>query len=306
MRFDFSGAELFQEYVAGRVSAAQVLEHPAYRRVQHHALLFGGGITPHDLDDALRGRPSPFYGLERLPGRMAGIRRLLERLRCEQDVWLQAAESTLAALFPVESLDIPIYPILGYDRGIGLDGAACLNCSHAGYLEAPQEFLFYMIHECVHVIYERSHHVPGLSDIASPAGWRAYFNLWLQNEGYAVYAPLALRRARGGLAEGDYQVLMDPDRLEAHRLTLLEAWKVLQNEASLPPGPYLEICFGPQRLTYRMGCELIRRIERVHGMKVVRQAFYLSGDEFVGMYASLLKRKKIINTKYTKETKGKS
>lgn len=287
MHIDFSGIELFQAYRAGRATAGQVLEAPAYRSVRRHAELFGSGLTPRDLDDALQGKPSPFYGLGRLPERSEAIQRLLETLRQEGDVWLATAESVLAGLFPGEALDIPVYPILGYDMGIGLDGAACLNVNHAPYLAQPREFLFYAIHECTHVIYERSHRLPGLAEIVSPADWRSYFNLWLQYEGYAVYAPLTLRLQEDCLADGDYQVLIDPAQIEAHCQALLTALDALRSETPLTQEQYLETCFGPQRLTYRMGCELIRRIERVYGMQAVRQAFYLSGDEFVEKYGAL-------------------
>lgn len=51
---------------------------------------------------------------------------------------------------------------------------------------------------------------------------------------------------------------------------------------------YLEICFGDMRLTYRIGCELLRRIERADGIVTVQQAFLLDGDEFIEGYKHLL------------------
>lgn len=288
LRFDFSGVALFQEYLAGQASASQVLAHPAYQPVLAHARLFGAGLMPADLEAARQGERSPFYGLEAIDTHQEAIHRLLETLRQEQNAWLQTAERTLSALLPEESLDIPIYPILGYDMGIGLAGAVCMNCNCRSYLDQPQEFLFYLVHESTHVIYARSHRLPGLQEIRTPAEWRAYFDLWLQYEGYAVYAPLALRQKRDGLGERDYQVLVDPEQLEAHRRALLTAWQTLQSDIPLSREQYLEICFGEQRLTYRMGCELIRRIARDYGLQAVRRAFYLSGEAFVAQYGDLL------------------
>jgi hypothetical protein len=286
MHFDFSGAELFLAYRDGRATAKQVLAHPAYQRVSLHARLFSDGISPADirpadLDAALHGEPSPFYGLDDLPGRLTQIERLLDTLRREGDAWLAIAETELRTLFPREDLDIPIYPVLGYDMGIGLDGAVCMNANHVPYLAEPIEFLFYILHECTHVIYERRHPIPPLQAVTTPAAWQSYFNLWLQNEGYAVYAPLRLRQERGCLADRDYQVLMDPQQVEAHRLALLAALETLQGATPLTREQYLEICFGPQRLTYRMGCELIRRIEKAYGLEAVRQGFYEQGDGFI-------------------------
>lgn len=287
MKLDFTATELFLLYRDGRATASQVLAHPAYRKVSRHARLFSGGLNPADIDAALRGEPSPFFGLGRLSERLEQVKGLIETLRREGDAWLATAETELHALFPSEALDIPIYPIIGYDMGIGLDGAVCMNVNHAPYLAEPLEFLFYIIHECVHVIYERCHAVPPLADVTAHAEWRAYFCLWLQNEGYAAYAPLRLRLERGCLADRDYRVLMDPQQVEAHRLALLSALKSLQADPPLSQEQYLEICFGDQRLTYRMGCELIRRIEKHYGMDAVREGFYLQGDQWLGKYGGL-------------------
>ena len=289
MRFDFTGVELFLAYWAGQVSAAQVLEHPAYRRVRLHAKLFSGGITPQELDDAVHGRPSPFYGLADLSERLEAVQRLLDILRREQNAWLETVEAALVRLFPGENLDIPVYPILGYDMGIGLDGAACLNCNHAAYLEQPEEFFFFIIHECVHVIYERSHPVRPLKGGDNPHRLALVFQPVAAERGLRGVRAAGPAPGAGCLAERDYQVLMDAFQLEAHRLGLWSALEALQVSEPLSQNQYLEICFGPQRLTYRMGCDLIRRIERAYGMDRVRQAFYLTGDAFVEQYGELLK-----------------
>ncbi len=99
---------------------------------------------------------------------------------------------------------------------------------------------------------------------------------------------LRLRQERGSLADRDYRVLIDPRQVEDHRLAFLEAQETLQSDALLAQEQYLEICFGDRRLTYRMGCELIRRIERAYGMDAVREGFYMSGEEWVRKYRGLI------------------
>lgn len=288
MQFDFSGAELFLAYWEGRTSAQAVLDHPAYQAVRHHARLYSEGLSGQDVENARQGQPSPFYGLEDLPAQMPRVTAFLDLLRANQAAWTSTARTALSDLFPAEDLAITVYPIIGYDMGIGLDGVACLNCNYPPYLDEPCEFLFYAVHECVHVIYERHHRVPPLSEVVSPAEWRSYFNLFLHNEGFAVYAPLRLRSASGHLAERDYRVLSDPAQLEQHRVALLAALDRLQSGPALTQEDYLECCFGPQRLTYRMGCELIRRIEKKGGLAAVRDAFYRDADDFMDAYRSLL------------------
>ncbi|HSQ18223.1 MAG TPA: hypothetical protein VLM83_11025 [Anaerolineales bacterium] len=42
------------------------------------------------------------------------------------------------------------------------------------------------------------------------------------------------------------------------------------------------------RLTYRLGCELLRRIESTYGLAAVRHAFTLDGNDFIKRYQYLL------------------
>ncbi len=303
MIIDFTAAEVYLDYLDGRACLREVLCHPAYLTVGRHIAMFsedaytewGGGsrtvppgILEKEILNALTGKRSAFYGLKDLTANLPGIRSFLELLRARAGEWGETIQQTLAVLFPKELPDITVYPILGYDKGIGLNGAACLNCNTESYLKQPEEFLFYAIHECTHVIYERYQRIPALWEIVSAADWRSYFNLWTQNEGYAVYAPLRLRQKRGFLAERDYRVLFDTGGLQATRLAFLEAIQRLDSGTLLPREAYLDLCFGSRRLTYQMGCELVRRIEKVEGMESVRQAFELSWDDFIVSYRHLL------------------
>ncbi len=288
MEFDFTGAELFLAYQAGQASLQQFLDHPAYRAVCSHAQRFSTGISAQDVDTAIHQKPSPFYGLDGLPENLVRIKRLIEVIRKNEAPWIVTVHHALLELFPEEDMCITIYPIIGYDMGIGLNGVVCMNCNVESYLVEPEEFLFFIIHECVHVIFERHHQVRPLSEVVSSDQWRSYFNLWTQNEGYAVYAPLQLRRESGHLAERDYKVLFDPLQLEAHRKAFLGTLDILEQDRSLTPDEYLECCFGSMRLTYRMGCELIRRIESEYSREAVRAAFYLDSDLFIDRYKCLI------------------
>lgn len=288
MQFDFTGAELFLAYTTGQASIQQVLDHPAYRTICEHAHRYSSGLTAQDVEEALAGKPSPFFGLDGFPDRSERIQTLLGFIRKNATAWTGTVHTILGEMFPKEDLDITIYPLIGYDMGIGLGGVVCMNCNCRSYLDEPNEFLFFIIHECVHVIYERHHRIKPLVEVISPAQWLSYYHLWVQNEGYAVYVPLRLRLELGGMADRDYRVLSDPEQLEAHRLAFLETLQSLQKEIPHSRDEYIDSCFGPMRLTYRIGCELIRRIENRHGRDAVREAFYMDGDRFIETYKHLL------------------
>jgi hypothetical protein len=288
IRFDFSGVEQFLACLEGGSSPEQVFAHPAYQTVALHARQFGTGLNARDIENALAGGPSPFYGLVGLRPNLPRITHLLTCLRQQAGGWSAVIEFELRTLFLEEKQDITIYPILGYDMGIGLDNSVCMNLNCPAYLDESLEFLFYAVHECTHVLYERHHSIPALADIHTPAEWRSYFNLWTQNEGFAVYASLNLREKLGHLNERDYRVLLDRPDLEFHRLEYLSALGQLLDKTPLDRDAYLEICFGDRRLTYRLGCELLRRIEHTHGLTAVQQAFFMTGDEFIERYKHLL------------------
>jgi hypothetical protein len=304
IQFDFSGVDLFLAYLNGHAALEEVLEHPAYQAVRLHMERFsnllsarerGGqppvpaGFTAEDVEKALKGKRSPFHGLEGLEAKLPGIKAFLKLLWERSPEWSETIQQTLAGLLPEETGEITVYPILGYDMGIGLNGAACLNLNCEAYLDEPEEFLFYAIHECIHVVYERHHHIAPLRQVTSPAEWRSYFNLWVQNEGYAVYAPLKLRMERGRLNERDYRVLFEAEEMAKHRRALVRILDRFDRDQSLSPEQYLKFCFGPRRLTYRVGADLIRRIEQAEGLEAVRQAFYLEADEFMRSNRHLLK-----------------
>lgn len=287
-QFDFSGTRQFLAHLDGKISLEQVLDHPAYKAVFRHAQMFGTNITTQDVEAALADQPSPFYGLGTLRDNLSGIAALLDLLDECQSGWCAAIETELMHLFPSESMNITLYPIIGYDMGIGLDGSVCMNLNHTAYLNTPMEFLFYAIHECTHVIYERRHHIPTLAEVCTPAQWRSYFNLWTQNEGFAVYAPLRLREKLGALNERDYQVLFSASQLEIHRLAYWHALERLSEEKLLPRDEYLEICFGEMRLTYRIGCNLLQCIEHSCGLEAVREAFMSDSNDFIERHKFLL------------------
>jgi hypothetical protein len=285
MKFDFTGAELFLSFLSEESSLNQIFEHPAYQIIRQHAQKYSHGLEPGDISLALADEPSSFYGLEDLMQNLPQIKKLLAKIRTNATDWLDLAQNSLCRIFPEEATsNIVIYPIIGYDMGIGLKDAVCMNLNWRPYLNQPEEFLYYLIHECTHVIYERYHEVPAIRDINSPEGWLSFFKLMVQNEGYAVYMPLSLRLERGHMEDRDYQVLYDSRQLDTHRRAF---WNVIGKLTDDPPddlNEILETIFGPQRLAYRIGCDIIRNIEAVDGITGVKNAFYMDGDTFITEY----------------------
>lgn len=288
IQFDFSATYQFLALLEGRKSVEEVFNHPAYQAVLAHSHKFGVEFSLNDVEKALSGEPSVFFGLTNLSERLPDLLALLKTLEQFHKEWCAIIEQELRLIAPKADQNITIYPIIGYDMGIGIDGVVCMNLNVETYLENPIEFLFYAVHECVHVLYERHHDIPALKDVNTPEQWRSYLNLWTQNEGFAVYGALRLRERLGGLQERDYQVLTDPTQLDIHRKTFLENYHRLIHEKMLRQEDYLEICFGDMRLTYRIGCELLRRVENKFGSVAIHAAFLMDHDQFMDQYLELL------------------
>lgn len=289
MKFDYTGAELFMAFLGGNATAREVLAHPAYMTIARHAKFCSNEISERDLEDALMGRPSALFGLEHLPDNLERIESLLSHIRQNEASWTGKIETALGFLFPGEDLNITVYPAIGYDMGIGMDGTVCMNCNCETYLKHPLEFLFYAMHESVHVVFGRHHRVPPLRDAVSRADWLSYFLMWTQNEGYAVYAPLHLREEMGCMNGPDYMVLSSPGELNDTRLMFLDSLKKLRDQ-TLTRDEYIDICFGKRRLTYRIGCEMIRQIELAYGPQAVQRAFRLESNSFFENYRHLIEK----------------
>lgn len=279
MRIDFSGAKVSLKYLDGLASPQDVFQHPAYQAVSRHACQFSNGIEPSDLDKALAGRESSFYDLEDPAANRERIDRLWKIIEANEGEWIKMARAALARVFPTETTaGITIYPILGYDMGIASREAIAMNLNTPLYLDHPDEFL-----------YERHHSIPVLKMLETPAQWRSMFALMLQNDGYAVYVPWRLRQKRGQLTHSDYQVLHHSEELARHIDAFFDTYARFHEDVSRSWEVYMEMVFGPQRLAYRVGAELVRRIGTNLGSDAVRTAFYLGADEFLDTYQHLLR-----------------
>lgn len=288
MKISFSGAELFISYLDKEATLDEVINHESYERVFSHGEHFNNRVTKEDIENALKGQSTSFYGLETLTENLPRIKNLIKEIEKHQLQWLKDVSKVFSSLLPEEDLtNIVIYPIIGYDAGIGLENTVCMNLNWNQYLNNPHEFLYYMIHEVFHVLYERIHRIPPLKAVVTPEHWLSYFTLFVQNEGYAVYAPFNLRVKRGHLTDQDYVVLCSKKRIGKHIEMFMKTRHLLEHKA-LSSDEYCTHVFGPERLTYRVGCELIRRIEKNYRFEAVKKGIYLDADQFFSKYKHLL------------------
>ena len=289
MKIDFSGAELFLKHLEGEVELGQVLDSLPYQIIFQHAHHYGSQLSYQDVEEAISGETTFFYGLDSLEERLNDIENLMEYIVVNEEEWLVQLEEYYNDFLPKEDIsDITIYPVIGYDPGIGFSKTVCMNLNYHRFFTNPGEFFYILVHEVFHVIYEQIHPIPSMSQLLIPADWLSFFKMVAHNEGFAVYMPLAFREEDKFLEDSDYRILSDQKRLIEYIRLFKDTLELLETGPELSIREYSEHVFGVNRLTYRIGCELIRRIEAQFGIDAVRDAVYLSGEEFIDNYIYLL------------------
>lgn len=289
LRITLEAADLFISYLEGKAGLSEVFNHRAYQTVFSHSRLFGEGVTEEDVALAISGKPAKFPGLGGLDVNMVPIRSLMATIAENKEAWALAAYHAVARVVEPRLLEeIWVYPMFGYDLGIGHRGAVCINLNERLYTENHAEFLYFMMHEAFHVAYERIHVIPGVGGLHTPEDWARFLDTMVQNEGYATYVALEPRQRAGHTEFGDYAVLKDPVKVQEH-IARLDAVRRAILHRPVDVGEWIKRAFGPDRLTYRVGCELVRRVRDAHGHEAVRAGVYQDGREFWQNYAHLLR-----------------
>ncbi len=295
MQFDYSAAKQFFAYLEGKRELVKVLDSPAYQAVFSHSRKTGTELTIADVELAIQGKPTDFYGLKNLQYNLPSLKRLLALLEDKEAEWLSIIEEAITELLPNENhSDITIYPIIGYDAGIGHRNAVCMNINLELYLNNPLEFLYLAIHECFHAVYEHIHPFPQFTKIKTAGDQLSVFYYLLHNEGYAVYAPLKLRMINNHLGNysdpvlADYPIVFKKKEIIKHLRVYDTLILNVKEKEDMSMDPDVKKTFGYFRLAYRIGCTLVRRIEAELGMEEVRKGIYLSPAKFIKKYSELL------------------
>ncbi len=282
-------------YLDGEVALTDVLRLPAYQAVFSHARKFSEGLKQEDVERAVLGEETGYYGMTDVQSNRQSMADLLWLIRDRHVSWLSEIHTAIRRIFPEADLSkITICPIVGYDAGIGHDSHVCMNVNWGPYHVKPDEFLYTAIHEVFHTVYEQMHELPDFREINTREARLDFFYTMMQNEGGAVYAPLSLRERNSDMGSNlhrifeDYLVLQDKNRMHTHVDRFLEVEHYLQCATDMAQDEYASLVFSPERLTYRVGCKLLQLIETACGLAAVRDALQMPGREFVERYRHLL------------------
>ncbi len=296
MRFDYSAVEIFLDYAHNKAELEEVMEHPAYQAIKCHADTFDKELSLEEIEKAVDGEVSNFYGLRNLHKRKQYLKKVLNYIRENEQRWTDIIEIELDSVIPREDKnDLVIYPVLGYDVGIGIDNCICLNLNSDLYLNDPQEFLYMGIHVSSHALYERVHGFPKVCELGSKESKISFFNTLLHTEGYAVFTSME-RRKKDDRSQGkslhpivkDYLILQDNKRL-AKQVQMYDDFREdMENCGEWSTEKFLQNAFGRTRFAHRIGCAMVNDIAEIEGVQSVWDAFYMNPDKFVERYDRML------------------
>jgi hypothetical protein len=299
MKIDYTGYELFKNYCYNKAKFEDFINHPSYKTILNHGFFYETGISEKVIKKALETTDSSFYGfynIEIFKNNISKFESLIGEIKLYEKEWIKSIENIYFNYFPEKMLeDITIYPILGYDVGIGFENSVCLNISNNMYLENSKEIFYWIIHEVFHVIYNKIHMIPKINSIISSKNWLDYFKLFLQNEGYAVYFPLNSRIENNDVKNEkypgiyDYKIILDDKKINFEIQNFLKIVKNIEKN-KYSEDECIEYLFGNFRYTYRIGCEMIRRVYKVFGKNAVKEAIYEDYNNFFDNYIYLLQQ----------------
>ena len=180
----------------------------------------------------------------------------------------------------------------GYDIGVAFAPNASLNGTQAHFKEHPRELLYYAIHELHHVGFMTYQPPPRLADITTCADLLRLVEYSTQLEGMAVWAAFARRRDEHALGDDrDYLALEDAARMQADVAAYLKEYEYLKARGAQPADAEAwavsHRMSSGERLWYRVGALMARRIEAAKGRATLVELVKHGSSRFLATYRSL-------------------
>ena len=288
MKVDYSYVDTFFKIIDENADISELESNVGFQTILSHALLTGNDFNLKSIDDAVKGMSDQAYGLRNLLKNVDRIKALYKMLRTHEKKWVEEVREYTGKLFNNINNEITmVFPVVGYDIGIGINNIVCVNLNSEICLKDYRELISVIIHETTHTYYETIHGpILDFFKIDTSKYMKNLLDNVIQYEGAGVFSAEEYRVKNnlpktGSPIQEDYNISTN----KTNRMNLFQEYKHLS--ISLISGELKEIedfmrrGFGESKLAHRLGYSIFTEINKVKGIEGVREAIHMSNKDFI-------------------------
>lgn len=285
LKADHSFMESFISCIANSTDFHELEDNPGYQTIISHARQTGNKFSIQDIEAAMKGSSAPGYGLINLSRNIGAIKNLWEILKEQEENWLAEVSYYTARLFPDNLSEVTIYPVVGYDQGIGINSKVCVNLNSELCHENYKEIISVIIHEVAHTLYESLHGpILDLLKVETCADMKKLLDSLIQYEGVGVFSAEEYRikhrlPCTGAPIQEDYN--NDNAKIAAMYRSYHALSKDLTEGRLTDVEEFFQRGFGPEKLTHRLGYAIFTELNKSMGFDAVLEAVQMPNAVFV-------------------------
>ncbi len=286
MKVNYTYVETVLNGIENKTRLHDLENNIGYQIIRKHADITGNNFGLVDIKNAIDGISDKAYGLRYLQSNTQRIIDLYRSFKLHEKVWIEDVKEQLSKFFDKEDYEITIYPVIGYDIGIGIDETVCVNFNSEICLNDYKELVSIIIHEAAHIYYDKLHGFDfETTDLELPQDMINYLTAVIQYEGVGVFSAYEYRVKHnlsntGSRIQEDYLFTSESNKgkeiiCEYKRLIS----DILSGEIS-NINDFESRVFGKAKLPHRLGYNIFTEIYKSSGIAGVRNAIKMSNEEF--------------------------
>ena len=241
------------------VTPRRLASTPALAALVRHQRMMGNVIKPGALLTSILKKKID----------IPAARTTLEAWRGRDSALLRYARAAKRYMPPGIDINGTIFFVTGYDIGVASPPDVAINIAHPRFLADPAEVGHYVTHEVHHLGFMARQRMPSLRRMEQPTVMATIIKHMTQMEGMAVHAAYPVRAAVDALeADADYGVYRHKEQAKKTIARYADIMALTKQKGPLSRdqiNTILGAMSSGERLWYRFGALVARRVEREHG-----------------------------------------
>ena len=291
MKVDYSYIETFFNIVERKSEIDELKNCAGFQTIKFHADNTNESFGLKEIHRAITGLSDQAYGLKNMLSNINRIKMLYSNLKANETEWLNEIDIYMSNLFEDKKHGVTtIYPVIGYDIGIGINKKVCVNLNSEICLDDIRELISIIIHETAHTYYEELH--GSAFKVSKTETMGDLINMLhdsIHYEGVGIFSTEDYRVKNnlpnsGSRIQDDYLIASCEkmqDQLKNEYRTLV---KDLQFGNIEDTEEFMNRTFGNSKLAHRLGYYVFSEIHKVDGMDGVRKAINMDYKVFAVRY----------------------